>query len=52
MKQANPTVSRADILAALEILLPEFGLQVSQNRGKAALTIKEKGLNTKGQTNN
>jgi superfamily II DNA or RNA helicase len=40
LKPANPPVNRADILAALEMLRPELGLQVSQNASKAALTIK------------
>ena len=40
LKPANPPVSRADILAALEMLRPEFGLQVNHNAGKAVLSIK------------
>jgi hypothetical protein len=40
LKPANPPVSRADILAALDMLRPEFGLQVNYNASKAALSIK------------
>jgi superfamily II DNA or RNA helicase len=40
LKPANPPVSRADILAALEMLRPEFGLQVTHSPTKAALSIK------------
>src|ERR1039458_91090 len=40
MKPANPTVTRADILAALDMLRPEFGFQVNLDASKAALSIK------------
>jgi hypothetical protein len=40
MKPANPPVSRADILAALEMLRPELGLQANYNTSKTALMLK------------
>ena len=45
LKIPTPPVSRADILAALESLRPEFGLHANQHSGNAGVIIK--GLGSK-----
>ncbi len=47
LKASSPAVSRTDIIAALDMLRPEFGLQVTKQNAKGAITIK--GLNGKSR---